>query len=36
MYVYCVVCNRVVAASYVKSVVMSLHTVTLLMTIQNA
>ncbi len=34
-YVYCVVCYRVIAAPYVRSVVMSLHTVTLLMTIPN-
>ncbi len=36
MYVYCVVCYRVIAAPYVRSVVISLHIVTLLMMIRNA
>ncbi len=35
MYIYCVVCYRVIAAPYVRSV-LSLHTVTLLMMIRNA
>ncbi len=35
MYIYCVVCYHVIAASYVRSVI-SLHTITLLMMIQNA
>ncbi len=34
MYVYCVVCYRVIAALYVRSAVKTLHTVTLLMMIQ--
>ncbi len=36
MYVYCVVCYHVIADTYVRSVVMSLHTITLLTTIWNA
>ncbi len=36
LHVYCVVCYRVIAAPYVRSVIMFLHTVTLLMTIRNA
>ncbi len=35
MYVHCVVCFRVIAAPYVRSVVVSLHTVTLLMMMRN-
>ncbi len=35
MYIYCVFCYHVIAAPYVRSVVMSLHTITLLMMIQN-
>ncbi len=35
MYIYCVVCHHVIAAPYVRRVGVSLHTVTLLMTIQN-
>ncbi len=35
MYVYCVVCYCLIVAPYVRSVVMSLHTFTLLMTIRN-
>ncbi len=35
MYVYCVLCYRVIAAPCVTSVVVPLHTITLLMTIQN-
>ncbi len=35
MYVYCVVCNFVIAAPYVRSIVMSLHTIILLMMIRN-
>ncbi len=31
MYIYCVVCYCVIAAPYARSVVVSLHTVTLLM-----
>ncbi len=34
-FVYCVICYCVIAAPYVRSVVMSLHTVILLMTIRN-
>ncbi len=36
MYIYCLVCYRVTAAPYVRKIVVSLHTVTLLMTICNA
>ncbi len=36
MYIYCMVCYHEIAAPYVRSVVLSLHTVTILMTIQNA
>ncbi len=36
VYVYCVVCYRVIVVPYVRRVVMSLHTITLLMTIRNA
>ncbi len=36
MHIYCVVCYRVIAAPYVRSVVMSLNPVILLMTIPNA
>ncbi len=36
MYVYCMVCYCVIAAPYVRSVVVTIHTVTLLITIQNA
>ncbi len=35
-YIYCMVCYQVIAAPYVRSAVMSLHTVALLMSIQNA
>ncbi len=35
-YVYCMVSYRVIAAPYVRSVVNSLHTITLLMVIRNA
>ncbi len=36
MYAYCVVCYWVIAASHVRSVLISLQTITLLMMIQNA
>ncbi len=36
MYVYCVVCYHVIVAPYVRSVVLSLHIVTLLMMIRKA
>ncbi len=36
MYVYSVICYRVIAAPYVRSVVVSLHTAKLLMTMRNA
>ncbi len=35
MYLYCVVCYHVIAPLYVRSIVMSLHTVTVLMMIRN-
>ncbi len=35
-YVYCMVCHCVIAAPYVRNVVVSLHIITLLMTIWNA
>ncbi len=35
VYVYCVVCYCVIAVPYVSGVVVSLHTITLLMTSQN-
>ncbi len=36
MYIYCMVCYCVIAAPYVRSIVVSLHTVTLLMMSSNA